>query len=117
MTYNFFTIIKNEKFKEFLMEADKIHTVRVFNEEIAKSIIKYYDIKMAWVGMREDWDCTSDLYYNNETFNEDCQAQLSSYWASPILKDEQGREFDCFDILFRDDENDSTNIKMDNPQR
>ena len=104
MVFNFFSIVKPEKFREFTFEADKIETLRRFDAEIADKIINIYEIKTAWIGLREDWDATSDLYYENGEVNPQCHAIYESYWASPIIKDEKGREFDCFTTLFRTDD-------------
>lgn len=99
MTFNFFSMIKPENIKDFMFETHKIQTTHVFDWDLAKKIIKEQNITIAYAGIREDWDATCDLIYENGDFVYN-KAHLESKWGCPILKDDIGLEYSCFRIEY-----------------
>lgn len=64
----------------------------------AAHLINDYGFENASAGLAEDWGWTGDCILKNGKPVLDSEPYLCSCWATPILRTEDGEEFDCFTL-------------------
>ena len=105
MVSNKFSEFKDfQEMNRFFMKMDKKKTVNIFDEEKAIKIIKEYNIRNAYCGLKEDWGATFDTLTVEDGKVNTHGAYLESVWATPIIFDKHtGKEYDCYKVIKRDD--------------
>lgn len=71
---------------------------KVFDWTRAANLIKFHQPKRAEAGLAQDWGLTcAVIWRNGEPVKEnDGQMYLESFWATPIIVFEDGKEVECW---------------------
>ena len=81
------------KCKEAIRRGDPL---KVFDWDKAAALIAEHKVDGAEAGLAGDWDYTGGAIFSDGQPVTDEYTYLSSMWAMPTLRFDDGREFECF---------------------
>lgn len=93
MSFSEGMIVGSMKSEDALRRGDPL---KVFDWDKAATLIVEHKVEAAEAGLAGDWDYTGGEILADGAPVMDASTYLASLWATPTLRFDDGREFDCF---------------------